>query len=82
MITNLCMKVYLSVRLQQYMKHVHKCMVNMGIQHYAVNSMLYLCMIKEKYIEFYNEFISQLCIYAKLLEFCPRVICLFHLLHH
>ena len=34
------------------------------IQHYAVNSMLYLCMIKEKYIEIYNEFISQLCIYA------------------
>ena len=27
--------------------------------------MLYLCTIKEKYIEIYNEFISQLCIHAK-----------------
>ena len=36
-----------------------------GIQHYMINSMLYLHMIKDKYIEIYNEFISQLHIYAK-----------------
>ena len=36
-----------------------------GIQHYTVNSMLYLCTIKDKYIEIYNKFILQLCIYAK-----------------
>ena len=36
-----------------------------GIQHYAVNSMLYLHTIKDKYIEIYNEFIFLLCIYAK-----------------
>ena len=30
------------------------------IQHYAVNAMLYLQMMKDKYIEIYNEFISQL----------------------
>ena len=30
------------------------------IQHYAVNSMLYLQMIKDTYIEIYNEFILQL----------------------
>ena len=35
------------------------------IQHYAVNAMLYSQMIKDKYIESYNEFISQLQIYAK-----------------
>ena len=29
-----------------------------SIQHYAVNSMLYLHTIKEKYIEIFNEFIS------------------------
>ena len=29
-----------------------------GIQHYAVNLMLYLRTIKDKYIEIYNEFIS------------------------
>ena len=31
-----------------------------GIQHYMVNAMLYLQMIMDKYIEIYNEFISQL----------------------
>ena len=36
-----------------------------GIQHYAVNLMPYLRTIKVKYIETYNEFISQLCIYVK-----------------
>ena len=36
-----------------------------GIQHYAVNLMLYLRTIKDKYIEIYNEFISQLHIYTK-----------------
>ena len=35
-----------------------------GIQHYAVNLMLYFRTIKDKYIEIYNEFISQLCIYT------------------
>ena len=43
-----------------------------GIQHYAVNSMLYLCMIKEKYIEIYNEFISQLHIYAKAIRILAK----------
>ena len=36
-----------------------------GIQHYAINSMLYLRTIKDKYIEIYNEFIVQLHIYTK-----------------
>ena len=31
-----------------------------GIQHYVVNSLLYLQMIKDKYIKIYKEFISQL----------------------
>ena len=31
-----------------------------GMQHYAINSMVYLCIIKIKYIKIYNEFISQL----------------------
>ena len=31
-----------------------------GIQHYAVNSMLYFQLIKDKYIEIYNKFILQL----------------------
>ena len=43
-----------------------------GIQHYAVNSMLYLCTIKEKYIEIYNEFISQLHIYVKAIRILAK----------
>ena len=31
-----------------------------GIQHFMVNLMLYLCIIKDKYIKIYNEFILQL----------------------
>ena len=31
-----------------------------GIQHYTINSMLYLHIIKDKYIEIYNKFILQL----------------------
>ena len=31
-----------------------------SIQHYMINSMLYLHTIKNKYIKIYNEFISQL----------------------
>ena len=37
-----------------------------GIQHYAISSLLYLHTIKDKYIAIYNEFISQLQIYAKV----------------
>ena len=36
-----------------------------SIQHYMMSSMLYLQMIKNKYIEIYNKFISQIQIYAK-----------------
>ena len=43
-----------------------------GIQHYVVNSMLYLCTIKEKYIEIYNEFISQLHIYVKAIRILAK----------
>ena len=43
-----------------------------GIQHYIINSMLYLHMIKDKYIEIYNEFISQLHIYAKAVRILTK----------
>ena len=43
-----------------------------GIQHYAIDSMLYLHMIKNKYIEIYNKFISQLCIYAKAVRILAK----------
>ena len=43
-----------------------------GIQHYAVNSMQYMCTIKEKCIEIYNEFISQLHMYAKAIRILAK----------
>ena len=43
-----------------------------GIQHYAVNLMLYLRTIKDKYIEICNEFISQLCIYTKAVRILAK----------
>ena len=43
-----------------------------GIQHYAVNLMLYLRTIKDKYIEIYNKFISQLCIYSKAVRILAK----------
>ena len=44
-----------------------------GIQHYAINSILYLRTIKDKYIEMYNEFISQLYNYAKVIRILAKV---------
>ena len=32
-----------------------------GISHYSINSLLYLGTIREKYVQMYKEFISQLC---------------------
>ena len=40
-----------------------------SIQHYTVNSMLYLHTIKDKYIKIYNEFICNYAYMLKLLEF-------------
>ena len=59
------MEVSLLAKLQQPTKHIHRCHGAHGILHYAVNLMLYLQTIKDKYIEIYNEFILQLHIYAK-----------------
>ena len=35
-----------------------------GIQHYSINSLLYLRTKQDKYVSLYKEFITQLCIYA------------------
>ena len=43
-----------------------------GIQHYAVNLMLQLRTIKDKYIEIYNKFISQLHKYAKAVRILAK----------
>ena len=41
-------------------------------QHYAIDSMLYLRTIKDKYIEIYNEFISQLHVYVKVVRILAK----------
>ena len=43
-----------------------------GVQHYVINSLLYLQTIKEKYIAVYNEFITQLQIYAKAVRILAK----------
>ena len=43
-----------------------------GIQHYTVNSMLYLHTFKDKYVKICNEFISQLHIYAKAVRILAK----------
>ena len=43
-----------------------------GIQHYAINSMVCLKMIKDKYIEMYNKFILQLHKYAKVIRILAK----------
>ena len=42
------------------------------IQHYAISSLLYLHTIIEKHIAIYNEFISQLQIYAKAVRILAK----------
>ena len=42
------------------------------IQHYAVNTLLYLRTLREKYVKMYEEFIMQLCIYAKAIRILAK----------
>ena len=41
----------------------------LGMQHYAINSLLYLRRARDKYIKMYKEYITQLCMYAKVIKF-------------
>ena len=43
-----------------------------GVKHYVMKALLYLHTIKEKYIIVYNEFITQLCIYAKAVRILAK----------
>ena len=43
-----------------------------GIQHYAVNLLLYLRTLREKYVKIYEEFIMQLCIYMKVIRILAK----------
>ena len=39
-----------------------------GVGHYAINSLLYLRMLIEKYVQMYEEFINQLCMHEKVIR--------------
>ena len=41
-------------------------------QHYSINSLLYLSIVKEKYILMYNEFIMQLHIYVSAIRILAK----------
>ena len=53
-------------------EYYYQMYVDCGIQHYTINSMLCLRMIKDKYIELYNKFISQLHNYAKAIRILAK----------
>ena len=53
-------------------KYYSQMHADCGIQHYTINSMLYLRMIEDKHIELYNEFISQLYNYAKAIRILAK----------
>ena len=47
--------------------------INMqGIQHYSINSLLYLTIVKEKYVLMFKEFITQLCIYTNAIRILAK----------
>ena len=46
---------------------------NQGVQHYAINSLLYLLIIKDKYVQMCNEFIRQLCMYTEAIRILAKV---------
>ena len=39
-----------------------------GVNHYAINTLLYLRTLRQKYVKMYEEFIIQLCICAKVIR--------------
>ena len=43
-----------------------------GIQHYSINSLLYLRIVKEKYVLMYKEFIMQLHIYPNAIRILAK----------
>ena len=53
----------------------------LGLQHYSINSLLYLRTVQDKYIVLYKELITQMHIYATSIRVLAKSIYLFHSLH-
>ena len=43
-------------------------LIQNGVHHYAIDSLLYLKTLREKYIKMYEEFITQLCMYGMVIR--------------
>ena len=43
-----------------------------GMQHFAINSVLYLTMVREKYVKMYERFIEELKTYSKLIRILSK----------
>ena len=46
---------------------------NEGVHHYAMNSVLFLTTVREKYIKMYKRFIEELKMYSKAMSFIKRI---------
>ena len=44
----------------------------LGLQHYSINSLLYLRTVQDKYIALHRELITQLCIYTALIRILAK----------
>ena len=53
-----------------------------GMHHYAINSVLYLTTIREKYVKMYKRFIEELKMYSKAIRILSKVICPSSCCHH
>ena len=51
-----------------FMQYVNK----QGVHHYAINLLLYLRMLRKKYVKRYKDFIMQLCMYAKVIRILAK----------
>ena len=52
-----------------------------GVNDYAINSLLYLRTLREKYVKMYEEFILQLHMNAKVIRYYQKVIYQYLLYH-
>ena len=42
------------------------------MHHYAINTLIYITTLREKYVKMYEEFITQLCMYAKAIRILSK----------
>ena len=45
---------------------------NEGVHHYAINSVLFLTMVREKYVKMYERFIEELKLYSKAMRILSK----------